>query len=123
MQLQAISSSISGLVVEYIVAIDVTRVRFPADAPLASTLACQSLRRRTHRNIPDLQPVCSGALLLAATQTDEQWSSHFCPLLLLLLRARGPDGFTESVGAASPHISKSPEQTERKARPGGSSAA
>ena len=26
-------SSISGLVVEYIVAIDVTRVRFPADAP------------------------------------------------------------------------------------------
>ena len=26
------SSSISGLVVEYIVAIDVTRVRFPADA-------------------------------------------------------------------------------------------
>ena len=27
-------SSISGLVVEYIVAIDVTRVRFPADAVL-----------------------------------------------------------------------------------------
>ncbi len=31
------SSSISGLVVEYIVAIDVTRVRFPADATLAPT--------------------------------------------------------------------------------------
>jgi hypothetical protein len=30
------SSSISGLVVEYIVAIDVTRVRFPADAFLLS---------------------------------------------------------------------------------------
>jgi hypothetical protein len=28
------SNSISGLVVEYIVAIDVTRVRFPADALL-----------------------------------------------------------------------------------------
>ena len=28
-------SSISGLVVEYIVAIDVTRARFPADAPLS----------------------------------------------------------------------------------------
>ena len=27
-----LSNSISGLVVEYIVAIDVTRVRFPADA-------------------------------------------------------------------------------------------
>jgi hypothetical protein len=30
------SSSISGLVVEYIAAIDVTRVRFPADAFLLS---------------------------------------------------------------------------------------
>jgi hypothetical protein len=30
------SSSISGLVVEYIVAIDVTRARFPADAFLLS---------------------------------------------------------------------------------------
>jgi hypothetical protein len=29
---QLLSNSISGLVVEYIVAIDVTRVRFPADA-------------------------------------------------------------------------------------------
>ena len=29
---QAESASISGLVVEYVVAIDVTRVRFPADA-------------------------------------------------------------------------------------------
>ncbi len=32
---RAMSRSISGLVVEYIVAIDVTRVRFPADAPMA----------------------------------------------------------------------------------------
>ena len=31
--------SISGLVVEYIVAIDVTRVRFPADAFFACTLS------------------------------------------------------------------------------------
>lgn len=31
-------SSISGLVVEYIVAIDVTRVRFPADALLVRHL-------------------------------------------------------------------------------------
>ena len=30
--LRLITNSISGLVVEYIVAIDVTRVRFPADA-------------------------------------------------------------------------------------------
>ena len=30
----AMSNSIGGLVVEYIVAIDVTRVRFPADASL-----------------------------------------------------------------------------------------
>ena len=29
---EALHGSISGLVVEYIVAIDVTRVRFPADA-------------------------------------------------------------------------------------------
>ena len=32
--------SISGLVVEYIVAIDVTRARFPADALLACTSCC-----------------------------------------------------------------------------------
>ena len=32
-----ISNSISGLVVEYIVAIDVTRVRFPADAMFSGT--------------------------------------------------------------------------------------
>ena len=31
-QVQRLSRGISGLVVEYIVAIDVTRVRFPADA-------------------------------------------------------------------------------------------
>ena len=31
-QVQRFSRGISGLVVEYIVAIDVTRVRFPADA-------------------------------------------------------------------------------------------
>ena len=31
---------ISGLVVEYIVAIDVTRVRFPADALLHCTIPC-----------------------------------------------------------------------------------
>ena len=34
--------SISGLVVEYIVAIDVTRVRFPADA-FADPLPCRSM--------------------------------------------------------------------------------
>ena len=33
-------SSISGLVVEYIVAIDVTRVRFPADALLVCVCVC-----------------------------------------------------------------------------------
>ena len=33
--LASINRSISGLVVEYIVAIDVTRVRFPADALIA----------------------------------------------------------------------------------------
>ena len=32
-------SSISGLVAEYIVAIDVTRVRFPADAYLRALMA------------------------------------------------------------------------------------
>ena len=44
-QLQ-LCSSISGLVVEYIVAIDVTRVRFPADALLSFTfeLRCNSFR-------------------------------------------------------------------------------
>ena len=31
-QVQRFSRGVSGLVVEYIVAIDVTRVRFPADA-------------------------------------------------------------------------------------------
>ena len=49
------SNSISGLVVEYIVAIDVTRVRFPADAPIprnfrrprARTTSNTTRRRRT----------------------------------------------------------------------------
>jgi hypothetical protein len=41
------SNSISGLVVEYIVAIDVTRVRFPADALLAgSRRGSLGMRRR-----------------------------------------------------------------------------
>ena len=40
-------NSISGLVVEYIVAIDVTRVRFPADA---SCCFCSSLNRRQRRH-------------------------------------------------------------------------
>ena len=40
------SSSISGLVVEYIVAIDVTRVRFPADAFIAGELV-QDIKRPT----------------------------------------------------------------------------
>ena len=40
----AISSSISGLVVEYIVAIDVTQARFPADAFLVRLIP--SLSRR-----------------------------------------------------------------------------
>ncbi len=35
----AANNSISGLVVEYIVAIDVTRVRFPADAFLLPVFA------------------------------------------------------------------------------------
>ena len=39
-------SSISGLVVEYIVAIDVTRVRFPADALLLLTLKLLRVRDR-----------------------------------------------------------------------------
>ena len=38
--------SISGLVAEYIVAIDVTRVRFPADASLVRKVATLSNRRR-----------------------------------------------------------------------------
>ena len=37
------AQSISGLVVEYIVAIDVTRVRFPADASLARVLTTTPL--------------------------------------------------------------------------------
>ena len=37
-------SSISGLVVEYIVAIDVTRVRFPADALFVRLCACSFLQ-------------------------------------------------------------------------------
>ena len=41
--------SISGLVVEYIVAIDVTRVRFPADAYLVY-LCNLPLRQRTSIN-------------------------------------------------------------------------
>ncbi len=37
-------SRISGLVVEYIVAIDVTRVRFPADAPFCYHVQCGMLQ-------------------------------------------------------------------------------
>ena len=37
--------SISGLVVEYIVAIDVTRVRFPADAPFCYHVQCGMLQK------------------------------------------------------------------------------
>ena len=40
-------SSISGLVVEYIVAIDVTRVRFPADAPFCYNSPAPLKRRST----------------------------------------------------------------------------
>ena len=39
------ASSISGLVVEYIVAIDVTRVRFPADAFLSSYIVSWCTRK------------------------------------------------------------------------------
>ena len=41
-----ISASVSGLVVEYIVAIDVTQVRFPADAYLQSAGCLLCLRHR-----------------------------------------------------------------------------
>ena len=41
-RLQAIDMGISGLVAEYIVAIDVTRVRFPADAVCFQTLSALS---------------------------------------------------------------------------------
>ena len=37
-------NGISGLVVEYIVAIDVTRVRFPADAPFCYHVYCGLLQ-------------------------------------------------------------------------------
>ena len=37
-------NGISGLVVEYIVAIDVTRVRFPADAPFCYHVQCGMLQ-------------------------------------------------------------------------------
>ena len=44
---EIITTSISGLVVEYIVAIDVTRVRFPADAFWGLfRVLCDSLRAR-----------------------------------------------------------------------------
>ena len=48
-------SSISGLVAEYIVAIDVTRIRFPADAPVPSTLP-PTRWRRTSQNTGSPQP-------------------------------------------------------------------
>ena len=48
------SNSISGLVVEYIVAIDVTRVRFPADALLAgSRRGSFGMRRRKAATLGD----------------------------------------------------------------------
>ena len=47
------SNCISGLVVEYIVAIDVTRVRFPADALLSAVLTFWfRLRITSSKNIP-----------------------------------------------------------------------
>ena len=41
-------SGISGLVAEYIVAIDVTRVRFPADANLLRKAKREALRKLVH---------------------------------------------------------------------------
>ena len=52
--------SISGLVVEYIVAIDVTRVRFPADASLASPC------RRELADLRDLLSTRVGVLVLTS---------------------------------------------------------
>ena len=55
-QLQSLLSGISGLVVEYIVAIDVTRVRFPADAslpPSTPTLILSCAWKRGSRNRRD----------------------------------------------------------------------
>ena len=42
--------SISGLVVEYIVAIDVTRVRFPADAMLCFPMSFSTVAARGQRS-------------------------------------------------------------------------
>ena len=45
---RVVLTSISGLVVEYIVAIDVTRVRFPADAICLSVFARQAMHGTAH---------------------------------------------------------------------------
>jgi hypothetical protein len=46
------AKGISGLVVEYIVAIDVTRVRFPADARFASYLRYVGNVLENQQNFP-----------------------------------------------------------------------
>ena len=68
------SSSISGLVVEYIVAIDVTRVRFPADAFIAARRVLGILPRARALRL-------SNMIALFAKAQQHQWSSgriHRC---------------------------------------------
>ena len=61
------ANSISGLVVEYIIAIDVTRVRFPADAydqqNVTPAVACASLTSRLHASkMLHVRPVAHASL-------------------------------------------------------------
>ena len=67
---------ISGLVVEYIVAIDVTRVRFPADAPFFKLLGQHFRFKHTSNTYSSTQQFRSTAV----------WSSG----MILAPGARGP---------------------------------
>ena len=59
--------SISGLVAEYIVAIDVTRVRFPADASLVRKATTLSNRRRENSATGDRIRVARKGLFFSVT--------------------------------------------------------
>ena len=64
--------SISGLVVEYIVAIDVTRVRFPADALVGAGHKAVPRRRPPAANLPCLRCVPQVCARLAG----RRWQLH-----------------------------------------------
>ena len=80
--------SISGLVVEYIVAIDVTRVRFPADARFLCVASVISDGQGETQKLTHLHTVSVTVAILA--QGTPRGDAFYAALLFLTARVRTP---------------------------------